>query len=169
MKKFFVFFTAAFIAASCWAEPVTLEKRSDWNKHRYMSVTGEKILEFRGGRVDIFSTPFVIEPGKKYTFSLEFRSKPGTPAGVIYIGNWSLKGSWRLIPENVLIIKNSDTQILEMPPSAAIPLLLPSPFAGAQKVGSAPGIWLWIPSLTAAICPIKILSRSPRRKLMATA
>ena len=114
MKRFFIFaVVAALSVVSAFADAVTLNKRSDWSKHPHMKIVDGNILEFRGGRVDVFSTPFVIEPGKKYIFSAEFRNKPGTPSGVIYIGNWSMRGSWRLIPENVLFVKNSDAKVLE--------------------------------------------------------
>ena len=72
------------------------------------------ILEFTGGRVEIYSTPFDVDPAKKYNFSAEIRTKPGAVAGICYLGNWSITaGGKRMQPEYVTAVDKSDTEMLE--------------------------------------------------------
>ncbi|MBE6379664.1 MAG: hypothetical protein E7047_01900 [Lentisphaerae bacterium] len=113
MKKFFAAVVAMLCTVSVWAEPTVLNRRSDWSKHKFLSVNNDGIMEFRGGRVDVFSTPFTIEPGKTYKFSMEVRTKPGTVSGVAYIGNWSMtEKNFRLLPEHVLAVADSDSTVV---------------------------------------------------------
>ena len=107
---------AAIFAAvfSVSAEVVTFSTQNDWRKHKSLSFVDGNIMEFTGGRADVCSKAFAIDPNKKYTFSAEIRTKPGTVAGTCYIGNWSIAaGGKLLLPEHILAVAKSDSTLLE--------------------------------------------------------
>ncbi|MBE6368193.1 MAG: hypothetical protein E7052_09845 [Lentisphaerae bacterium] len=136
MKKI-VFFAVAVLAASgAMAEVVTLDKPGDWAKSSSLKFSENGIMEFSGGRrSDVFSTPFKLKAGKKYIFSAEFRSKPGTPAGVAYIGNWSIsaKGK-RILPENIKVVSNTNTTLLEAAEKNTVKVVIAKPAGWRDNV-----------------------------------
>ena len=93
---------------------MTFSTQNDWRKHKSLAFVDGNIMEFTGGRADVCSKAFAIDPNKKYTFSAEIRTKPGTVAGTCYIGNWSIAaGGKLLLPEHILAVAKSDSTLLE--------------------------------------------------------
>ena len=113
MKKSFLFAAAAAALSIVNAEVITFNKAADWQNDKRIVFTADGIMEMSGNRVDLNSRSFVIDPAKRYVFTLEVRTKPGTPGGVTYIGNNSLDAQGDVImPNGILVVRNGECKIL---------------------------------------------------------
>ena len=114
MKKFIFGMISAAMVLTAAAETITFNTQNDWRKHKSLKFVDGNIMEFTGNRADICSKAFAIDPNKKYTFTAEIRTKPGTVAGTCYIGNWSIAAGGKLmLPDHILAVSKSDCQLLE--------------------------------------------------------
>ena len=94
------------------AETPTFTALTDWSKDKRVTVSEDGVLTLKGHRVDIYSTPFTVDPAKKYKFSMEIRRTPGAPEERCYIGNWSISDSGlRMLPEYVLTVKQTESTL----------------------------------------------------------
>ena len=102
------------LAGVAGAETVDLKTAADWSKNPALKISEDGVLTLSGRRADISSTPFEIDPAKKYKISMEIRRTPGSPENICYIGNWSLDaGKKPMQPYYVMSVAKTDSTLAE--------------------------------------------------------